>query len=122
MPPRACRLVPIRLKAGASLSGQQSPSYRRSDGLKGLWRITCFVVNAKHRRRGVATLARAALEAIWWRGGESLRHFPRNRFMFRAKGFEVVAPFGKNIGVMRKTISGVVCSSTPCARHLAQGS
>ena len=41
-----------------------------------LWRITCFVVDRKHRKRGVATAAlRAALESIRKKEAESSKLF-----------------------------------------------
>lgn len=42
-----------------------------------VWRITCFVVDRRHRRKGVAALAlRAALESIRRRGGGLVEAFP----------------------------------------------
>jgi GNAT superfamily N-acetyltransferase len=42
-----------------------------------LWRVTCFVVDRKHRRQGVAGLAlRAALESIRTRGGGLVEAYP----------------------------------------------
>jgi GNAT superfamily N-acetyltransferase len=42
-----------------------------------LWRITCFVVDKRHRRRGVAGLAlHAALDAIRGRGGGLVEGYP----------------------------------------------
>jgi GNAT superfamily N-acetyltransferase len=97
-----------------------------------LWRITCFVVDRRHRRRGVATVAlQAALESIKKMGGglveayplidwEKLRHSELRRrghapafgnmsthgtvSMFRKKGFNAVAPFGFANIVMRKSV------------------
>jgi GNAT superfamily N-acetyltransferase len=41
------------------------------------WRITCFVVDRRHRRRGVAQVAlQAALEAIGRRGGGVVEGYP----------------------------------------------
>jgi GNAT superfamily N-acetyltransferase len=43
-------------------------------GAEKLWRITCFVVDRKYRRRGIAgTALKAALEAIKKRGGGLMR-------------------------------------------------
>lgn len=43
----------------------------------GLWTVTCFVVDKRHRRRGVAGLAlRGALEAIRARGGDLVEAYP----------------------------------------------
>jgi GNAT superfamily N-acetyltransferase len=42
-----------------------------------VWRITCFVVDRKHRRKGVAGVAlRAALEAIRNKGGGLVEAYP----------------------------------------------
>jgi len=42
-----------------------------------VWRVTCFVVDRRHRRRGVAGLAlRAALEAIRKKGGGVVEAYP----------------------------------------------
>src|SRR5881628_3872598 len=50
-----------------------NPSYRGlapKGDVKRLWRITCFVVDRKHRRQGVASVAlKGALEAIRKKGG-----------------------------------------------------
>lgn len=94
-------------------------SYRRlalDSDVKRLWRITCFVVDRKYRRRGVASTAlKAALEAIRNKGGGIVEAYPIIRWgayreyygtvsMFRKEGFKIVAPFGKSNVVMRKTI------------------
>jgi ribosomal protein S18 acetylase RimI-like enzyme len=42
-----------------------------------LWRVTCFVVDRRHRRRGVASLAlRAALDSIRIQGGGLVEAYP----------------------------------------------
>ena len=81
-----------------------------------VWRITCFTVDQRHRGRGVAGIAlKAATEAIRKRGGGIVEAYPTVRrgayreylgtiSMFQKAGFEVVAPFGKNNVVMRRTI------------------
>lgn len=47
------------------------------NGAQRIWRITCFAVDKKHRRRGVATAAlRAALEAIRRKGGGLVEAYP----------------------------------------------
>ena len=95
------------------------PSYRRLDpggGIRRLWRITCFVVDRKHRRHGVAGVAlKAALGAIRKEGGGLVEAYPISRWgayreylgtvsMFRKEGFKIIAPLGKNNVVMRRTI------------------
>jgi GNAT superfamily N-acetyltransferase len=46
-------------------------------GPKSLWRITCFVTDKKHRRRGVASAAlKAALESIRKKGGGIVEAYP----------------------------------------------
>jgi len=97
-----------------------------------LWRITCFVVDRKHRRRGVASLAlQATLESIKKKGGGLVEAYPlinwdtlcrsemRRRghvpsfgnmsthgtvSMFEKQGFEMVAPFGNSNVLMRRTV------------------
>ena len=75
-----------------------------------LWRITCFAVLKKYRRRGAATAAlKAALDAIKRKGGGLVEAYPIARCeartfgnesthgtasMFEKQGFKVVAPFG----------------------------
>ncbi len=101
--------------------------YRRfapERGTERLWRITCFVVDKKVRRRGIARVAlRAALDAIRKRGGGLVEAFPIIRWkagtfgnvsthgtvsMFEKEGFRMVAPFGgtkfqTNV-LMRRTV------------------
>jgi len=81
-----------------------------------LWRITCFVVEGKHRRRGVSSVAlKAAMDAIRRRGGGLVEAYPIARWgayreyfgtvsMFEREGFKIVAPFGKSNVVMRRKI------------------
>ena len=75
-----------------------------------LWRITCFAVLKKYRRRGVASAAlKAALEAIRKKGGGLVEAYPIRLWetrafgnesthgtasMFEKEGFKPVAPFG----------------------------
>ncbi len=79
-------------------------------GAERLWRITCFVVNKRVRRRGIARAAlRAALDAIRKKGGGLVEAYPIIRWkagtfgnvsthgtvsMFEKEGFRIVAPFG----------------------------
>jgi len=74
-----------------------------------LWRITCFVVHRKYRKRGVASaLLKAALEAIRNKRGGLVEAYPITRWeshalgneskhgtasMFAKEGFKPVAPF-----------------------------
>lgn len=94
-------------------------NYRRlaldEDG-KGLWRITCFAVDKRYRRSGVASTAlRAVLKAIERKGGGVVEAYPVTRWgaladwfgtvsMFQKEGFETVAPFGKSNLLMRRVI------------------
>lgn len=75
-----------------------------------LWRITCFAVLKKYRKRGAATAAlKAALKAIKNKGGGLVEAYPVVRWengafgnesthgtasMFENEGFKVAAPFG----------------------------
>jgi GNAT superfamily N-acetyltransferase len=91
----------------------ESPHYRElapQHDDERLWRITCFVVDKRYRRRGVASVAlRAALRAIKKKGGGLVEAYPITQFrpgtfgnqstngtatMFEKEGFEIVAPFG----------------------------
>jgi GNAT superfamily N-acetyltransferase len=96
-----------------------NPRYRklaREGGTVKLWRITCFVVDKRYRKRGVASVAlKAALEAIRNKGGGLVEAYPIIRWgayqeyrgtvsMFQKEGFKVVAPFGGSNVVMRRTI------------------
>lgn len=97
-----------------------------------LWRITCFVVEKRYRKRGAATAAlKAALEAIKSKGGGLVEAYPiipweelrRGRIarcghaptfgnasthgtmsMFEKQGFKIVCPFGNSNVVMRRTV------------------
>ena len=94
------------------LKSKSSPTTGR------LWRITCFTVDRKHRRRGVAKIAlRAALDAIGKKGGGLVEAYPITRWgayreylgtvsMFKIEGFKFVAPFGPSNVVMRKSVLG----------------
>jgi GNAT superfamily N-acetyltransferase len=85
-------------------------------GTKKLWRITCFTVDRRYRSSGVAKIAlQAALDAIRRKGGGLVEAYPIARWgapreylgtssMFEKEGFEIVAPFGANNVIMRKTI------------------
>lgn len=86
-----------------------------------LWRITCFVVEKNHRRRGVASTAlRAALESIKKNGGGLVEAYPVSKTdqglnylysgtvtMFEKAGFKTVAPLAEGrtpTVVMRRTV------------------
>ena len=85
------------------------------------WRITCFVVDRKHRRRGVASLGlKTALEAIRKKGGGLVEAYPVQKTdqgpnylysgtvsMFKRAGFKMIGPFGTgrtSTVVMQRTI------------------
>jgi len=86
-----------------------------------LWRITCFFVDRNYRGKGVAKSAlRAALSSIQNRGGgvveaypvvsKKMASVPSQRWfgvpsMFEKEGFSRVAPLGKSLVLMRKTIT-----------------
>jgi len=81
-----------------------------------LWRITCFVVHHKHRRRGVARAAlKAALDSIKEHGGGVVEAYPMMNWgastdwfgtasMFRREGFKDVAALGRTNVVMQREI------------------
>jgi GNAT superfamily N-acetyltransferase len=89
-------------------------------GSRKLWRITCFVVEKKHRRRGVAGAAlKAALASIKKQGGGLVEGYPvadwegksfgnmsthGTASMFKKAGFKAVGPFGSTNMIMRRTI------------------
>lgn len=94
-------------------------SYRRlalKDGGRRLWRISCFCVDRKHRKSGVAAMAlKAALESIREKGGGLVEAYPVTSSgalaawfgtvsMFEREGFEVVAPLGRSNVLMRKAL------------------
>jgi ribosomal protein S18 acetylase RimI-like enzyme len=84
------------------------------------WRITCFVVDRKYRRLGIARAAlAAALESIKRQGGGIVEAYPVANWegksfgnmsthgtvsMFKKAGFKRAAPFGDTNVVMRKKI------------------
>jgi ribosomal protein S18 acetylase RimI-like enzyme len=80
------------------------------------WRITCFVVHNKYRRRGLArTALKAALTAIKKAGGGLVEVCPIKRWgayekyrgtvsMFKKEGLRTVGPLGQSNVVMRRTI------------------
>ncbi len=91
------------------------------NGTGKLWRITCFVVDRKYRRRGVARAAlKAALGAIRNKGGGLVEAYPVSKTdqgsnymycgtvsMFEKAGFKTVAPLGEGrttTVVMQRTI------------------
>jgi GNAT superfamily N-acetyltransferase len=85
-----------------------------------LWRITCFVVDRKYRRRGVAAAAlKATLASIKKQGGGLVEAFPVANWeggsfgnmsthgtiiMFAKQGFKKIAGYGNTNVVMRKRV------------------
>ena len=85
-----------------------------------LWRISCFVVDKRYRRRGIGSAAlKAALASIKAQGGGLVEGYPVADWgeasfgnvsthgtvsMFRKQGFKKVAPFGKKNVLMRRTL------------------
>lgn len=84
------------------------------------YRLTCFFVDRRHRREGVATTALdGALELIAAAGGGLVETYPQDtagtkvaasflynatRAMFERAGFAYVRPKGKNHCIMRKVV------------------
>lgn len=95
-------------------------SYTKNKEPKKLWRITCFVVNKKHRRQGIAGAAlRAALQSIKKQGGGIVEAYPVDDWsggsfgnlsthgtvsMFKKQRFKIIAPFNNTNVIMRRTI------------------
>ncbi len=94
---------------------------RSRNGREKLWRITCFVIDKRYRRRGVARLALiAALDSIRKNGGGLVEAYPVIKTdqgpnymysgtvsMFEKAGFKTVAPLSTGrtaTVVMRRTI------------------
>jgi len=102
------------------------------DGLSALpdWRITCFFVDSKYRRRGVASAAlEGALDEIARLGGGTVESYPEDIegrsvsasflhngtvSMFESHGFERIRRLGKHHWVVAKVVPG--------ATHRATGS
>ena len=123
---RTCRVVSVWLREELPRIDNSrkyralSPKHARGK----FWRITCFAVLKKYRKRGVASAAlRAALEAIRKKGGGLVEAYPIDRWltrafgnestngtasMFRKVGFKTVASFGatrfSSHLLMRKTV------------------
>jgi hypothetical protein len=85
------------------------------------YRLTCFFVDTRYRRRGVSALAlRGALDLIAAAGGGVVEAYPQDtggkkitasflysvtRSLFEQAGFTYVRPKGKNHTVMRITVN-----------------
>jgi ribosomal protein S18 acetylase RimI-like enzyme len=97
------------------------PNYRGpTPEAKKLWRITCFVVDKRYRRRGIAALAlKAALASIKKQGGGLVEAYPVADWegvsfgnssthgtvsMFEKQGFKVVGLFGRRNVVVRREV------------------
>ncbi len=110
-----------------------SPNYRaHAVAEEKMWRITCFVVDKRYRRRGIAMAAlKAALHSIEKKGGGMVEAYPLAPFeeirkceqrerghassfgnvsthgtvsMFKKHGFQEVAPWGNKNVLMRRMI------------------
>ena len=84
------------------------------------YRLTCFFVDKRYRRRGVSALAlQGALDLIAKAGGGVVEAYPQDtggkkitasflysvtRSLFEQAGFSYVRPTGKNHTVMRKAV------------------
>ena len=87
------------------------------------YRLTCFFVDKRYRRRGVSALAlQGALDLIAQAGGGVVEAYPQDtggkkitasflysvtRSLFEQAGFSYVRPKGKNHTVMRTTVKAV---------------
>ena len=116
-------MAPIRAAAGTSRidNSRNYPGPPPEEAGKPLWRITCFVVHKKYRRRGIASVAlKAVLESIRENGGGVVEAFPlaepnTSTFgnmsthgtvsMFEKQRFEAVAQFVTTNVMMRRTLS-----------------
>ncbi|MDV3278093.1 MAG: GNAT family N-acetyltransferase [Nitrososphaerales archaeon] len=97
-------------------AGRKYKKLALGDDSKKLWRITCFVVDRKFRRKGVATAGlKAALRSMEKKGGGLVEGYPAVRSgalavwfgtvsMFEREGFKKVAPFGRSNVLMRRSI------------------
>ena len=98
----------LSLKQGKS--PKPKSTHQKSTPEPHLWRITCFVVDKRYRRRGVATAAlKAVLASIKQQGGGIVEAYPITRWesrafgnestngtysMFKRQGFKTVASLG----------------------------
>ncbi len=106
-----CSIAPIESFAG--LDGQASADARNEEHV---WAVTCFYVDYRHRRQGVALhLLRAAVEYAWAEGAKVIEGYPNESahhphgFMgtpavFRRAGFREATPPGKKKRVMRNIV------------------
>ena len=106
-----CSIAPI--ETFAALDGPAS-----ADGQNGghVWAVTCFYVDYRHRKQGIALrLLRAAVEYARAEGAKVIEgyphesaHHPRGSMgtpsMFRRAGFRDATPPGKNRRVMRNVV------------------
>lgn len=85
-------------------------------GSGNLWSVTCFCVDKKQRKRGVAKAGlRAAIDSIRKKGGGVVEAYPTTRkeglalhrgteSMFIEEGFRAVVPLGTSNLVVRRTV------------------
>jgi len=104
-----------RIDAGRNYSKVGPPI-----GPERIWRITCFFVDRRYRKKGAAKAGlKAALSSIKERGGGVVEAYPvvskkmaavpewlwfGTPSMFEREGFRVVAPLGTSLVLMRKEI------------------
>ena len=109
------------------LPGELPNIYHRKEYEAGLarlpdYRLTCFFVDKRYRRKGVAAVAlRGALDLIAQAGGGVVEAYPQDtagkkisasflyngtRSLFEQAGFSYERPKGKNHCVMSKTVPG----------------
>ncbi len=100
-------------------AGRDYKKVGRPNGMGKLWRITCFFVDRKYRRKGVAKLAlKVALQSIQRKGGGIVEAYPvvsspnpvsywccGPPTMFQNEGFRTVVPLGTGGVLMQKEIS-----------------
>lgn len=109
-----CRVTPRALLPGI----ERSRHFKTELDTDGVWSISCFVVKASHRRRGLTeSLARAAVEfarergarmveAYPWDGGDTspARAYQGAASTFRRIGFEEVQRTAPEKPMMRKRL------------------
>lgn len=93
-----------------------------AEGGRKVWRITCFCVDKKQRRQGVAGVGlHAVMKSILEKGGGVVEAYPTTRTeglalhrgtvaMFEKEGFKLVVPLGPANMVVRRNVRSAVQS------------